>query len=562
MRKNKVLMGLILFLLFPLSAHSMDGKAYRDLPSVKKGGSIKLVLPANPPSLNPLLNFNLEVAAVINNLFVPLMMEDKIDGGVFPLLATVSISKDKTLYTYTLNEKAVWSDGTPITSDDAEFTFATLMSKASEAGFKGAIFAGFEFKKIDLRRFSLKTNKPNVNTFRDINDDFRIIQKVQFANEKDFTKAASLLKPVTSGPYSVKSFSPNETLVLERNPKWWAYSLPEVKNLFNFDLLKYSIISDAQLAYEKLVRGDIDLLNLNMDSYRNSVKGTDKEKFDTSSDGAKPFWAAHFRSKNSPTVTFLNWNEKNELFQSRQVRQALAQLIDYQEIISKVFGEEADRSFSPFGSNTPNTDPGLGKSKFELNVGKALKLLEKQGWKDNDSSGRLSKKINGKLKYFEFTILYNSENIQRAKIAQILREKFKVAGIVANLQASEFTVMIDRMKNHDYDSVIFNFGGGSINADAEGLWASKSIGQGGLNVGSYRNKKVDDLIMMASTESDPVKHFAINKKISKIIYEDQPAAFLLEVNGVFIGFNKTSIDSRGWFSQFDFNAPIERYYSK
>jgi ABC-type oligopeptide transport system substrate-binding subunit len=101
MKKNKILVGSFLFLLIPLSAHSMDGKAYRELPSVKKGGSIKLVLPANPASLNPLLNFNLEVATVINNLFVPLMLEDKIDGGVFPLLANVSVSKDKTTYTST-----------------------------------------------------------------------------------------------------------------------------------------------------------------------------------------------------------------------------------------------------------------------------------------------------------------------------------------------------------------------------------------------------------------------------------------------------------------------------
>jgi ABC-type transport system substrate-binding protein len=435
------------------------------------------------------------------------------------------------------------------------------MSKTSGAAVKGSAFEGFEFKKIDLRKFNLKTKKPNVNTLRDINDDFRIVQKAQFASEKDFNKAASLLRPVTSGPYSVKLFTANESLVLARNPNWWAYSLPEIKNLFNFDLLKYSIVSDPALAYEKLIKGDIDLLNLNLDNYRHNVKGGDKDKFDASNDGVKPLWAAHFKSKNSPTVTFLNWNEKNTLFQSREVRQALAQLVDYKSIISNVYGDEADRSFSPFGSNTPNTDPSLEKTQFELNIEKAVTLLSKEGWKDHDSSGRLSKAIDGTLKFFEFTILYNSENTLRGKIAQILKENFRRAGIIANVQALEYNAVIDKISKHDYDSVIFNFGGGSINADAEGLWASKSI-QGGFNFGSYKNPRVDDLILKASSELDPKKHFAINRKISKIIYEDQPAIFLLEVNGTFVGFNKKNIDSTSWFSQFDFNPPVERYFSK
>jgi len=350
-------------------------------------------------------------------------------------------------------------------------------------------------------------------------------------------------------------------LILVRNKTWWAAANPELKSLYNFDELKFRIISDSQLAYEKLIKGDIDILTMNAETYGSKVKGIDKGYFSADSSNKEDLWASHFRSENNPTITFLNWNEDKEIFKSKATRQALAQLIDYDGIIKKVYFNEADRSFSPYGSQTKNTLPDLKKNHFNFDQSKALKLLFADGWKDQDDSGLLSKTINGAKVYFEFTLLFNSENLLRGKIAQIIQEDFKKAGITVRVQSMEYNTMIERISKHDFDAVVFSWGRGSVNADGESLWASKSSNDG-FNFGRYSNPAVDKLMEEASKELEIRRHFKINQKISKIVYDDQPSAFILEVPGVFAAFRRSVVSSPSWFSKYDFDLPIELYRSK
>ena len=536
------------------------GEAYRKLPDVKKGGTLYLHMLSNPKVLNPLLVTDVDYADILPWVFARLMEYDKDTGEYYPLLAEkVEVSKDHKVMTYTLRKDAVWEDGTPVTADDAEFTFTTLMDMKTESAALRTYFEGYKFEKVDASTIRFTCEKPNVNSVNEINDDFKIIQKKQYAGVADFNKAKGIIAPIGSGAYKVKSFSRDQSLVLERNKDWWGFKVPGFKNQYNFDSIVFRIIPDQALAYEKLLKGDLDILAMNAETYGNKVRGSDKDKFGKDASTDKSVWADHIRTKAPAQWSYIGWNMKRPMFESKKTRQALAYLINYEDIINKVYYGEAIRSISPFGSSTPNVAPDQKSKMFKFDIQKGLAMLKADGWSDLDKSNTLSKMINGKPTKFEFTLRYNSENPMRAKISQIVKEQFKKAGVIVNVQALEFNSLLDNMDSRDFDAVVMGWGNGMLQSDSKQIWHSKSWENKGSNAVGYSNPEVDKLIEQASAEVDAAKHFKLNQKIGTMIYDDQPYAFLIELPGYIAGFQTRKVKAKHWSMKYDSTPAIWMY---
>jgi len=536
------------------------GEAYRKLPDVQKSGTLYLRQLGNPKVLNPLLVTDVEYADILPWIFARLMEKDYETGEYYPLLAEkIDVSKDHKVATYTLRKDAVWEDGSPITTDDAEFTFQTLMNPKVEAAALRPYFEGFHFEKLDAHTFRFTIDKPNVSSIVEINEDFKLIQKKQFDGVPDFNKAKGIISPIGSGPYRVKSFSRDEKLELERNKDWWGYKVPGFKNQWNFDSIVFRIIPDAALAYEKLIKGDLDILNMNAETFGSKVHGSDKDKFGNDASTDKAVWAGHMKTSAPAQWTYIGWNMKRAMFQSKKTRQALAYLIDYDDVITKVYYGEAIRCVSPFGSSTPNSAPDQKSKAFKFDLKKGLALLKEDGWSDMDHDNTLAKMIDGKKTKFEFVLRYNSENPMRAKIAQIAKEQFKKAGITVNVQAIEFNSLLDMMDNRDFDAIVMGWGNGNLEADSKQIWHTKSWENKGSNAVGYSNPDVDALIDQASAEIDSKKHYKLNQKIGAMIYDDQPVAFLLEVPGYMAGFQTRKIHAKKWAMKYDSQPAVWMY---
>lgn len=535
------------------------GEVYSKLPAAKKGGTLYTHLLSNPKALNPLLTEDVESKAVLRYLMCRLMERDAETGEYFPLLAEkLEVSKDRKIMTYTIRKDATWQDGTPVTTDDVEFTYNTLWNEKVEAAPLRAYIGPFKFEKVDQYTFRFLVEHPNVNTLVNFHDDISVMQKKQFEGVADFNKAKGIIDPIGCGPYKLKSFSRDQKLELERNKTWWGYSLPQFKNLYNFDSIVYRIIPDTALAYEKFMKGEIDVLAMNAEMFGTRVKGSDKDKFGTGPESDKSIWAKHFRTKSPAPWTYIGWNLKRPIFESKLTRQALAQLIDYDQISNKVYHGEAIRCISPFGSETPNAAPDQKSKAFQLNVAKAVELLKKDGWADTDGDNILEKMINGKKTNFTFTLRYNSENPMRAKIAQMIKEQFKKAGIGVTVQAMEWNTHVAEIGNRNFDAIVMGWGNGNMNSDSKQIWATTSYDNKGSNFVAYSNPQVDALIVESEKELDPNKRFKITQKIGALVYDDQPYAFVVEIPGFILGVH-SKIKAKTWAMKYDSDAPLWLY---
>ncbi len=532
----------------PYSEHA--GDSFKNLPPVKKGGVLYTRLKSNPRTLAPIITPDVESDNVVQLLHSPLMERDQETDEFFPVLAEKAlISKDFKTVQFTLRKEAAWDDGTSITTDDVEFTFNTLMNVKTDSAPRRANMEGYHFEKVDERTFRIHLDHASINLMPTLAQEFRILQKKQFEHEPDFNKSKGILMPVTSGPYRVKNFSRDEKVELERKKEWWGWKLPQFKNLYNFDSIVYRIIPDQALAYEKFIKGEVDVDEPFAEIFGTRIKGTDQDKFGTSPESGKEMWATLHKTSMPAPYTFIGWNLKNPLFQSKRTRRALAMLLNYDEIIKKVFYGIQIRRTGPFGSLTQNTAPEQAKSLIPFDLKKGIEELKADGWNEG-ADGILEKEWNGKKITFKFSLKYNSNNPMRAKIAQMAQAQFKKAGIEVLVQAIEWNAYIDEINDRKFDAFVLGWGKGFNHPEARQLWHSKSYENKGSNHGGYSNPEVDRLIEQADTELNGKKRYKLMQKIGALIYDDQPVLFICELPG-YLAMYHQKVKSTRWAMKYD-----------
>jgi ABC-type transport system substrate-binding protein len=537
------------------------GNVFLTFPAAKKGGRLTLWNGANFATLNPLLNNDFFTRRYLPLLFAYLAVIDNSTGDYIPLLAEkIEISADHKVSTFTLREGATWSDGTSITVDDAQFTFDRLMDEKVDAAPVRAFFPGYTFQRLSDRKFSITAPIANITVLPEILDNFAIIQKKQYDGESNFNKAKAIIQPVSSGPYQFKSYSRDQKLELSLKKDWWGFKIKKLKNLYNPEEIVIRIIPDMALAYETWLKGEIDVFEMDNELFGTRVLGSDRARIGTAPGSKQGIWAKDFKTKGPGAFTFIAWNMANPVLSSRATRRALAQLINYKQINDTIYHGLYDRSFGPFGTQTANTDPSLRKAggHFDYDVKKGLAALRADGWTDSDGDGVLDRMIGGKKVRFEFTLKFNSTNMMRSKISQLVKEDFKRAGIQLNVQSVEWTSLIKQLDEKSFDAVVMGWAGGGIIPQAHQLWATSSIKNGGSNWCSYSNAKVDALIEEAKTIFDMKKREKVFQKMSRLIYDDQPYAFLTERVGFYGGIGKR-VHAPSWALKYDDFSPIYLY---
>src|SRR5690606_30343193 len=101
---------------------------------------------------------------------------------------------------------------------------------------------------------------------------------------------------------------------------------------------------------------------------------------------------------------YVAWNQANELFSSKKVRQALTMSIDRERIVEQNLNGLGIEISCPFFLFSSACDPSIEPWPFDLD--KAKKLLEEEGWVDSDGDGIIDKEINGKRVPFKFALTY------------------------------------------------------------------------------------------------------------------------------------------------------------
>ncbi|TNE95459.1 MAG: peptide ABC transporter substrate-binding protein [Deltaproteobacteria bacterium] len=505
--------NLVLLLTFVLTTNVLAAKQLGNA-NAPKFGTFKYNLETAPTTLNALSSTD-AYASRVQAYVLESLLERNVDTYEWePSLATKwDISKDGTVFTFTLREGVQWHDGKPLTVEDVKFSFDAIMdpkNKYKTAHLKSYYENIKEAKIVDPKTIQFIAKQKYFSNF-DTAAGLTIVPKHLYENpDKEMEKKLNKTL-VGTGAYILDKYDRGKNLELKLNEKWWG--LKEKKGVNNFKKISMKFVKEDTKAIQHLEKGNLDFIGLQPEKF---VKNTTGPKW------GKSVFKVKVENKAPKGYSFLAWNNNNVLFKNKEIRRAMAHLFNRELMIEKFLFNMSMPATGPLYQQSDYADHSVKPIPFDPK--KALEILRKQGWKDTDGDQILDKMIDGKKVSFSFTILEPLQDFM--KYLTIFKEDAKKAGIDVKLKFVEWNTFIKLLDERKFEAVRLAWGAGAVDWDPKQIWHSDSIANGGSNFISYKNPKVDKYIDEARMTLDKKARVKVLNKAFKEIADDAPYVFL------------------------------------
>ncbi len=481
-------------------------------PAAPQGGTFYLNLSVEPKTLNPITSTDAYASRVHGYVMDSLMYRDEATYMWQPSLAEkVETSEDGRKFTFTIRKGATFHDGQQVTAEDVKFSFDVIFDDAFQTFHIRPYYENIKRATIvDQQTVVFVTKNKYFGNFNVI-AGLTILPKHVY---EDVKKAKKMNKKIIgSGPYFLDRYDKGRRIVLKRNTKWWGNDLKPFRGKYNFEKIVMKFAQDENVALTMLKKGELDFDGLTPEAYSKKTQGDA---------WGRKVLKVKAVTKSPKGYGFVGWNLRKMLFQSRNVRLALAHLMNRDLMNQKFRFGMSLLATGPWYRQSEYADPAVDPIPFAPD--KALALLRHEGWRDADRNGILDRQIDGKKVDFRFTLL--NANKDHEKYWVLYQGDLAKAGIRMDIKLVEWNTFITKLDESQFDAVALGWSGGSVDLDPKQVWHSASAVKGGSNFTGYKNAQVDRLIEQARAELDKQKRIPILRQVYRKIANDAPYAFL------------------------------------
>ena len=323
----------------------------------------------------------MDVAETTDNYLIPMNVMDRlfetrlVDGKaqVQNSLATdYSVSEDGRTYRFTLRDGVVFSNGSPLTASDVQFSFERLLKvgrqntdipleiEGGEALMKGEADSLKGFQVEDDTHFTITLTEPNAGFTAELSSPaVSIVDAETMAQVTGFGKVPA--DTIGSGPYIVTEWVANDHYTLVANERYWGPE-PSVKKVI------VRVEPDAGTQNLKFQSGELDLIDL--------------ESLDSAIVASvyKTGMADRIVSTPRVGVIFMMMNEENEFLKDVRVRRAIGMAVNVDAVIQGVFMGDAIREKGIIPTGIWGHNDAL--EGFAYDPEGARKLLAEAGYAD------------------------------------------------------------------------------------------------------------------------------------------------------------------------------------
>jgi peptide/nickel transport system substrate-binding protein len=448
----------------------------------------------------------------------------------------MKVSADYREITITLRPGVKWADGKPLTAEDVVFTFDTLKANAPEMALSSAIREWVESATAtDARTVVIRLTKPGPRWAQDTLatgqvSRFIVLPKHVWAGKDAKTFGDLDIAqgwPLGTGPYKVVRSDAN-SIVFDRLPNWWAAEAGVAKALPAPERIIYRPAT-ADAMPQLFTAGEIDMGRaLQVGSFE-AAKGRNPNLISWNTKG--PVWGV-----TAGCTHRLAFNNQSVPFDKVEARQAVAALIDRDQIADLAWEGAAPVALAPFASYpgmqayTKQLDPMIRAAVGKPDPAKAAALLTKAGFtKGPDQKWRLPDGT-------PWQVTINSQ--QGDPIAPIAARQLQAAGIDTVFKPLADAQYFDALVSGTYNAQIFTHCG-SLYDPWQTLehFHSKYAPAAGAKapnlraITRYRNPELDALLdKMEARKPSPTDpdYMALVSAATAIVLRDVPQVSLTE----------------------------------
>ncbi len=423
--------------------------------------TLRLNLASEPDKLDPALNSTVDGACLAVSSFTGLCSYNEAGEIELALADSYEVSEDGLTYTFTLKDGLMWSDGSPLTAKDFEYSWKRAADPMTAADYS-YMFSGIAVNEDgslaveaseDGKTFTINLVAPCVY-FLDLCafPAFYPVPQASVEAAEGWEENPGLWAQeagfVSNGAYNLVEWKHNESMVYEKNPNW--YRADEVK----IERLEFMLSDDDTAIFAAYNAGDLDFIDtVPTDEVANLLDNPE------------------FYVVGQLGTYYMCFNVNSELFagktpeEANKMRKAFSLLIDRDYIAENIgqTGQVPANTFIPAGMLDGNGgefrandedytypcadavgyyDPSY--EAYEDNLAEAISLLEEVGYVFNED-GTLSDENPISVTYI------TNEGSGNVAVAEAIQADMSVIGIDLTIETAEWSVFLNERKAGNFD---------------------------------------------------------------------------------------------------------------
>jgi peptide/nickel transport system substrate-binding protein len=372
------------------------------------GGNLVFANPQDAQSLDESTVFDNNSIWIIEQITQPLFTVTSNGKGVMPWLATgYTISKNQLAYTISLRKGVKFSNGTPMTSKDVQFSLEQTMAASQGWGYIDSAIKSVDAPSTDTVVVNLKYKWAPL-----LADLALFANGVVPDNYGGKTATAFYQAPIGTGPFKFDFWHKGSALKLVKNTDYWQPGKPYL------DSVTWTDVPNDNTRQLQVTSGQAQI-----------------DQF--------PAWSTVSTLKSTPNVTlslfpstettYLAFNEHVKPFQDVNVRRAISYAIDRSALVKAVLfgnGQPANSIFPPQLAYYDSNSGGLQYSMANAKAALAKSSVPKG---------------------FTTTLLLPSGNSDYATIATIVQSELKPLGINVKIEQQDPNTENENFQSGKYD---------------------------------------------------------------------------------------------------------------
>lgn len=491
-------------------AASGDATAIFTPKTVDAAKTISLNAGMEPTGLNTLTSTYSIEFALFKHMYENLVTLDDDDNTVPGAAESWDYDEDTLTYTFHLRKDGVWTNGDPVTAKDFEFAWSQALNpdvasdyayflyfiKNAEKYFNGEVtWDEVGVKVVDDYTLEVTLEQPtpyalflfSFGTLAPINQRFyEAVGADLYSTEAQYF--------CTNGPFALTEWSHNDKIVMQKNDAWHGAADVEVEEI------DWKIITDANAALSSFLAGDLDMVGL----------GTGELIKQATAAGAT------IQSYTDGTSFYIYFNNNDQYLSNVNLRRALFNAIDEQKEIDTVWQNDNEPM-------TSFTAPGVAAADGTSFAGKVGELYAPS--RDQEKAkeylatalSELGCTVDDLSAHLSIDCGDSATSIAEASFYQ--EQWRQVLGIEVTVNS-----MITKQgsQNRKTGNYVMSVTGWGPDYNDPNTFLDLWVTDGGNNQTGFSNERYDELIDLASTETDLEKRESYFIECEQIIADQLP----------------------------------------